>query len=191
MAHHQEAANALIAPILNHPGEDQMQPGNAAARDPGLAAIDHPNIAMAHRARRHFCRGRTGFGFRDQNRGLIASKHQISGDALLGIRPIGHDGANRAHIGFNGDAATNGTGFGKFLDHQGSVEVIPARPAPGTRHGQAGEARFRHAPYHGPRIGAGAISLGSLGCRFARQFARSVAQPCLFWGQAIHDFGLK
>ena len=69
----EEATDPLLfAPLIEYPGEDQMEFGDPAARDPMLLASDNIGVAALVCTRRHLGRRRSGFRLGDADRGLVA-----------------------------------------------------------------------------------------------------------------------
>src|SRR5690606_30756694 len=113
---------------------------DAAAGDPMLAAVDDETVAAPVRARRHFARRAARPGLGDADRGLVALQHEPRRQPLLLLRPIAHDRADRAHVGFDDDAAGDAAALRHLLDDQHGVEIGQALPAIGARERHPEEA---------------------------------------------------
>ena len=150
--------------------------GDAAAGDPGLVAGEDPVVAAAGGAGGHVGRRRAGVGLGDEDGGFVAGEDEFGGQFFLGGGAVGHDGADGAHVGFDGDAAADGAGLGEFLDDQHGVEVGEAGAAPFLGDGEAGEAGFGHAGDHGPGVLFGFVGGGGLGGGVLGEFAGAGAE---------------
>ena len=161
VTHREEAADAEIAPgLVEHAREDQMQPRDAAAGDPVLAAVDDVAVARSVGARRHRQGVRARVGLGDADRGLVAGEHQRRGELLLLVAAIGHHGRDRAHVGLDRDARRDGAALRHLLDDQHRVEERAALPAVrrGNRH--ADEARLGQRLHDVPGILLARVDLG-------------------------------
>ena len=87
LAHREEAADAeLLAALVEHAREDQMQPRYAGAGDPVLLAVDDVAVAALVGARGH--RGRVAAGLRlgDADRRLVAARARAARPAASAPR---------------------------------------------------------------------------------------------------------
>ena len=156
-----ETADAQpVALRVQHPREDQMQAGDAAAGDPVLLAVQDIAVALFHGGGRHFRRGAARLRLGDADRGLVTVQHELGGHLSLGLGAILQDGGDRAHVGLHRDAPGDAADPRHLLDHQRGVEVAQARPTKLRWHGHAHEARVLQGRHIVPGILLAAIHFG-------------------------------
>jgi hypothetical protein len=152
-AHRDEAADAqLLAAFVEHPGEDHMQLGDAAAGDPMLLAVEDVNIATPIGARRHLGRGAAGLGLGDADRRLVTRQDRFGREPFLGLAAVLHDRRDAAHVGLDDDPAGDAAGLGHLLHHQGRLQEPEALSAIVVRHGHAHEAGLGQVPHVVPGV---------------------------------------
>ena len=185
-----EAADAPVLAIgVEHPGEDQVQARDAAAGDPVFHPVDDIAVAFQRRPRRHVGRRAAGVRLGDADRRLVAVQHQAGRQLLLVLAAIGHDRADRAHIGLDGDPARRAAHLRHLLDDEHGVEIAAPSAAIGFGNRHAEEAGVGHVADVVPRIGFGPVDLGgAVGEDAFGEFAGAGLKSALVAGKReIHD----
>src|SRR5205823_2365845 len=133
VADRDEPANAfLLAVRVENSREDKMEARDAPAGDPMLVAVDDKAIALAVGSGRELARGAAGFGLGDADRRLVPGEDEIRGEALLRLRAVFHDRADRTHVRLDDNAAADAASLCDLLDHENRVEIAEAAAAIGA-----------------------------------------------------------
>ena len=151
--HREEAADAARLAVLVHPGEDEVELRDPAARDPVLAPVEDVDVAPAVGPGRHLRRRAPRLGLGDADGGLVAAEDEFRREALLRLGPVAHDGADGTHVRFHHDASGDPAGARHLLDDEGCVEVVAPLPAVGGGDGHAHEPRIAERGHRVPRVG--------------------------------------
>src|SRR6267143_1221511 len=183
----EEGRDAALAGGGIGDGEQHGHRRRATRRDERLAAVDHPALAAAHRARPQI--RQVGAGLRlgeEQARQLLAAGHRAQVARLLLRRAvIAHLPAER--VGGADHVADAGVAVRELLGAQHVRGEIGAAAAPLRRHAHAEESQGA-GPAHGlERHGGRAIPRG--GERrdlLADEVARRVADPALLVAEPPH-----
>jgi hypothetical protein len=109
-----------------------------------------------------------------------------TGEATLRVGPVGHDRADRAHVGLDRDAARDGAGLRHLLDDQHGLQVAEAATAVLARDRHAEEASLAHPRDDVPGIGLAAVGLRRAGRDLRGQRAGALAQRLLLGREFGH-----
>ena len=143
----QEEREAVIARVGVGLGDEHDVVGAVAVGDVGLRPVDHPLVAVAHRARLDAGDVRAGVGLGDPEAGDLLALDRGHEVALLLLLGAEQEDRRRRHVGVDRDAHAEPAALrvDHLLGEHEVAEVVAALAAVLLGIGQAEEAELAHA----------------------------------------------